>query len=508
MSSKEHDYDIVPPAASAMIESLRAYGYSPSTAIADIIDNSITANARNVWIQFQWAGEDSYISILDDGCGMDEESLINAMRPGSRSPLEERDSFDLGRFGMGLKTASFSQCRRVTVRSKTTESYSCIRRWDLDHVAITNEWQLLKSAFQGSQTRMQSLDQLPTGTIVLWENMDRLLGQVTEVHSNEDQDRFLSIVDDVIAYLEMVFHNYLEGINPLLKIFVNGRTSDHQLKPWDPFYESNPATTLFPEETIHHSHGVTTIKGYVLPHKDKMLADDLLRAAGFGGWNARQGFYIYRNKRLLVAGGWLGLGDVKTWNQEEQYKLARIRIDISNSLDFDWLIDIKKSTAKPPAWIRRRITALAGKVRNKAREVFAYRGAYVLKNNVNQIKRIWKTQQKNGRLSYRIDKDHYLVQAMNSITLTQIHKDVFKALIRTLEETVPIASIWLDTAENADNHARPFENYDESEKRHLIQLSYNILRQKNGLTSQAARQKLKEMEAFQDFLYLIDEQKD
>src|SRR5262249_11768465 len=113
------DFDIVVPDAPAMIESLRAFGYNPQTAIADLLDNSISAEAANIWLQFFWDGPESFISILDDGVGMTEEDLREAMRPGSRSPLETRDPRDLGRFGLGLKTASFSQCRRLTVCSKT-----------------------------------------------------------------------------------------------------------------------------------------------------------------------------------------------------------------------------------------------------------------------------------------------------------------------------------------------------------------------------------------------------
>ena len=114
-------YEIASPRPAALIESLRAVGYNLPTAVADIIDNSLTAGSRKVDIQFCWAGTGSRISIIDDGCGMSEGALLEAMRPGSRSPVEERSSEDLGRFGLGLKTASFSQCRSLTVISKATD---------------------------------------------------------------------------------------------------------------------------------------------------------------------------------------------------------------------------------------------------------------------------------------------------------------------------------------------------------------------------------------------------
>jgi len=141
---EENEYDIAEPRASVMIESLRAFGYDLKTAISDLIDNSITAGAENIWVDFYWNGLSSFIRITDDGTGMSEQRLIEAMRPGSRNPLEKRDLKDLGRFGLGLKTASFSQCRRLTVASKVKDSKTAIRRWDLDYVAKIDKWYLLK----------------------------------------------------------------------------------------------------------------------------------------------------------------------------------------------------------------------------------------------------------------------------------------------------------------------------------------------------------------------------
>jgi hypothetical protein len=498
-------FDIVQPSARAMIESLRAIGYSPATAIADIIDNSISAKAKNIWLTFYWSGSNSYISILDDGTGMDEDTLIEAMRPGSKNPLEERSSNDLGRFGMGLKTASFSQCKRLTVRTKIVNGSIATRSWDIDHVIKTNQWQLLKTPNKNSEERLLGLNTLMSGTMVLWENLDRLLGFDSVVISDHNQSAFYAIVTKIRIYLEMVFHDYLEGINPLLKIYFNGNNIENLIQPWDPFYETHPATTIYPPEEVHHKHGVTVIKGYVLPHKDKMTTEELRRISGPDGWNARQGFYIYRNRRLLVAGGWLGLGIGKTWNQEEQYKLARIRIDITNSLDFDWLIDIKKSTAKPPYWIKDRLTTLGEKIRKEARDVFVFRGKYGPRKPSYEIKRIWNTTNHNATIHYKIDRKHFLIQAIEQILSTKPNLALFYALLRTLEETVPVAQIWLDTAENADQQARPFENSNDLEKKRLVSLSYSILRNSGGFNHQSACQILRECEEYQDCLSYIDE---
>jgi hypothetical protein len=241
-TKKQADFEIVEPGASAMMESLRAFGYSTPAAVADLIDNSITAKAANVWVNFFWDGPKSYVSILDDGCGMTEEELTGAMRAGSRSPLEGRSPTDLGRFGLGLKTASFSQCRQLTVSSKPRGLQRVTRRWDLDHVRDSNQWRLLKNPAKGSEDRLAVLDGLKHGTVLLWENMDRVVLD-TDVASDTDHSRFRGLIDAVEEHLGMVFHRFL---TPSFRIFINGMQTCHLVRPWDPFPLSPrgyPATT-------------------------------------------------------------------------------------------------------------------------------------------------------------------------------------------------------------------------------------------------------------------------
>lgn len=504
MMITNNDYDIVSPAAGPMIESMRAHGYSPATAIADIIDNSISAGAGNIWMDFHWSGARSHIAILDDGNGMEESVLRDAMRPGSKSPLEHRDPKDLGRFGLGLKTASFSQCRRLTVASRTKDCPVNIRRWDLDHVLRVNEWQLLKVPAVGSEHLLTPLEDMRLGTLVIWENIDRIVSKDISVNNDSAQNRFFQIIQEIESYLSMVFHRYLQGPVPLLQIFINGKTAVHSVRPWDPFMEGHPATIKTPVDPISHPNGNIKIQGFVLPHKDKMTTEDFEYASGWAGWSAQQGFYVYRNRRLLVGGGWLGLGIDRPWTQEEQYRLARILVDIPNSQDMEWQIDVKKSTAKPPVWLRDRLRALADQVRRQAREVFAHRGSYTCRGPKIEITRAWRSRTINGRLSYRIDREHPLVKAISAIALTQYQKNLIDALLRTLEETIPAAQIWLDTAEKPEVHSRPFETANELEKRRLVEITYRAWREIKGLNPTAARQKLLETDGFQDFEHIIE----
>jgi Histidine kinase-, DNA gyrase B-, and HSP90-like ATPase len=499
---EQAEYDVAEPHAAVMIESLRAFGYDLKTALADLIDNSITADAANVWLDFEWNGTESLIRLTDDGIGMEETSLFEAMRPGSKSPLEERDEKDLGRFGLGLKTASFSQCRRLTVASKAKSCQPAIRRWDLDYVAKIDRWHLLKSAAPGSEKHLEALKDLPHGTIILWEHLDRVVGKCR----SEDKiasSQYLQNIRLVEEYLAMVFHRFMEGGRPQLKIYINGRDELHRVKPWDPFLETHGATILYPNEPIPYGGGIINVKAFVLPHKDK-LGDELHKyASGPEGWNAQQGFYVYRNKRLLLAGSWLGLGSPHPWTKEEHYKLARIRIDIPNSLDMDWQIDVKKSTAKPPTDIRGRLRDLADKVRKQAREVFAHRGSYGARNQKQPLKRAWYPVYKTGVHSYRIDRAHPLVK--QALELDPGYKPIIEALLATLEETVPIQQIWLDSAEHPEEPARPFERVEKEKIAEVIRMTYRALREKEGFTVEAARQYLVAMDAFVDYEDIISE---
>ena len=199
-------HDHVPPPAGAMIEALRSLGYTLQSAVADIVDNSISAGATRIEVQLNWNDGDANVSVLDNGCGMDLPTLINAMRPGSRNPLEMRAAGDLGRFGMGLKTASFSQCRCVTVATKTRAGTTGVRRWDLDHVARTGDWQLLHGFHPGSEKQQECLDSLSQGTLVLWERLDRLIGGGSKQGTDHNRKQFWQQVARLQEHLASTFH--------------------------------------------------------------------------------------------------------------------------------------------------------------------------------------------------------------------------------------------------------------------------------------------------------------
>lgn len=492
------NYELAEPRAASLIEALRAVGYTLQTALADLIDNSITASATQVRIDFTWSGRDSSIAITDDGLGMSEPQLVDAMRPGTRSPLEMRSPNDLGRFGLGLKTASFSQARSLTVASRTRGGRISVRRWDLDYVGDTGEWRLLKSPAPGSEQKIAHLDRMDQGTLVLWEKLDRMVGNAP-TGDQQAHDRFLTAAADVENHLGMVFHRFIGGSRPALRIYMNGLGDKNRIRAWDPFLESHVATFSPSEaETIRFSGRNITVKGFVLPHKDKLSENEFVAAAGPAGWNAQQGFYVYRNQRLLVPGSWLDLG----YTNEEHYKLARIRVDIPNSSDADWAIDVKKSRARPPAALRQRLKELAAIVRNRAREIYVHRGLKSKGGSSEPLSRIWLSETKQNRLTYKLDRSHPLIRFVLSKTQSKHQRQSLNALLCLIEATVPIQQIWLDTAEKPEVHARPFEHEPPAHVREIMIHLYRALRA-GGTSEELARQRLLNMEPFNSYPELV-----
>ena len=496
----EPSFEIAAPPASSMIESLRGVGYSPETAIADLIDNSISAHARNVWIMFWWQGRQSHITVLDDGDGMTERELSEAMRPGSMSPIANRRTDDLGRFGLGLKTASFSQCRQVTVASLRNGQFST-RRWDLDHVARVGEWQLLKTPMAGSEETLKPLFDLGKGTMVLWEDVDRVVGDVPS-SDRDSHDRFLSMIDRVESHLSMVFHRFLEDGSVDLSVFINGSGEEHRVKAWDPFMRDHGATIRTPQERMTTHRGVVEVQGFVLPHKDNLKQHQFEIGGGLEGWTAQQGFYVYRNRRMLVSGGWLGLGHRQAWTREQPYRLARLRLDIPNTADSDWNIDIKKSVARAPSHIAYRLRDLAEHVRDQARHVFVHRGTHGPPVPTPDLQRAWRVVHRKDSIAYLVDRSHPLVKQV--IDQAGPQTEAVVALLRLLEETMPVQRVWIDTVENGEIHKGPFEGTPSADIQGVLVVLYRHLVETVGLDGSLARSQLLRTEPFQNHPELVE----
>ena len=426
-----------PPEASAMINTFRAFGYNLKTAIADVIDNSISAKAENIWIDYKWDGADSWVTINDDGLGMNLDQLKLAMTPGSRDPKDDREEHDLGRFGLGLKTSSFSQCKRLTVATKS-EGYKFINRcWDLDYVNKTKKWSLLD--FISDKSLANKLDELNSGTTVIWEKMDRLVGKANK-NNEAAMNVFLDEFAEVENHLSLVFHRYME--QKRVAIYLNG----NKLEPWDPFMKQSDGGQLVANESL--DKGQVSVKCYVLPHISKLTIEERKKAKT-EEWYKLQGFYIYRQNRLLLHGDWLGL-----FSKNEHFKNARILIDIPNKLDHDWKIDIKKATATPSFAVRKDLIRLGKLTRSKAGSIHKFRGNQIMLDDTIEsfdFQSVWKARKTRDEARYYyINQEHPIIK--NLLEKQTISKKEMKSVLKLIGETTPVESIIQFHSEEPESH--------------------------------------------------------
>ena len=469
------------PEAASMIETFRAIGYNIETAVADIIDNSISAGAKNVWISFDWLGSATWLAVKDDGLGMNDKELIQALRPGSKNPLSDRSSSDLGRFGLGLKTASFSQARKLTVISKKEKVASVYWTWDLDFVKQTGNWDLIK--YLPEEKFEMEISKLKSGTIVIWTDIDRVVKDFKQ-DDNKTLDTFLTVMMKVKNHLSMVFHRFIERKE--INIFFQAE----KIIAWNPFLQNEPTTQIFPKEIIQN--GKVAIEGYVLPHKSKISEKQYKIAEGAKGWNEQQGFYIYRNERLLLAGDWLGL-----FRKEEHYKLTRIQIDLPNTLDAEWQIDIKKSVARPPLIFREQIKAYALKVRAQAVEVYRHKGKNVKPYQGQKFVPLWFDHKRGDKWFFKINREHPLIEKIKK----QANNNPVKAidtLLKFIEETIPTKSIYISESEQPEAQGKPFEGIKHDDIWNLMKTIFDSLITQ-GKTKEEAKAVLVNLEPFNHY---------
>lgn len=489
MNFEDYPSEEAGPRAESMLETLRSIGYTLDTAVADIIDNSIAAGATLVQLEMIWQGQESTLSIADNGRGMDAEALREAMRPGSRHPGQTRHKDDLGRFGLGLKTASFSQCRRFTVLSKPAGGEVSYRCWDLDYVNQAKAWNLL--CHVSDETLIEQLDAQEQGTIVFWEKLDRLVNEL-QYGNPQHEAIFGNYVKLVEHHLSMVFHRYMEDGS--LSIEVNGQ----ELTPWDPFLSAEPSTQRLPEETLFN--GKVTVRPYILPHHRRLSHPDLFdQAGGLRGWNAHQGFYIYRNRRLLVAGDWLNL-----FRREEHCKLARIMVDLPNTLDSEWQIDIRKAQSHPPAIMRNDLRRIGTRARTQAVEVYRARGKRLKHTHSVGFTPVWYENVRLGQRHYTINRQHPLVLDLLNRYKGAEASGLLHAVLRMIEETVPVPLIVLSEAEKPREQALPYEGVSDQEILPLMLDLYKDFRAA-GRSPAEVRQLLLSTEPFNYFPHLLDQ---
>ena len=440
------------------MQSLRGLGYSPETALADLVDNSIAAGATSIEIQIDWNEGLPEVAVLDNGHGLDQAGIAGAMCFGGGGPSAKRGPDDLGRFGLGLKTASLSQALRMTIASRV-HGVGTALAWDVDEVISSGRWHADIPDRLPDSALSAHFEDLTSGTLIIWQRMDSNGGMF-----GLDRISFFKKIEDIRAHFAMVFHRFLGGDARRISLAVNGRP----VRAWDPFQRRHSATITMQTEHLRLSDGSVAVTPYVLPHRDRFGNEaEYEEAGGFGGWSERQGFYVYRGKRLVVAGGWLGLGGARSWTREESSRLARISVDLPLTLDRDWQLDVRKSIARPPGSLRSRLTAIGAACRGRAREVFAWRGGRVRHPSAELSNPMWLAEHIAGKITYRIDRKHPALIALSASCGEKA--GLLEAVLVLVERSVPVERIWLDVSEGED--VRPIAFNDSEVARIAPQLA-------------------------------------
>ncbi len=406
--------------------SARSFGnYDLSSALADLLDNSIKAKACCIDIKCIRKDDGSEVRILDDGSGMTEDELHRAMKPASTNPSEERAPDDLGRFGWGMKSASLSQCRHLTVVTRQNGALSGAS-WNLDDIA---DWKMgiLESHEIKALANQQLLEH--DGTEIIWRVCDRLseYGQVGGKGFND-------LVAHAQKQLSLIFHRYLAGEEGLrkLRITFNGSA----LKPIDPFLRLHDATQAQPKETLNLNGQPIEVQAFILPHYSKITAGEHDQLSGEEGLVRNQGFYVYRQHRLIIHGTWFRLV-----RHGELSQLVRIAVNIPNSLDAIWKITLDKADAQLPSGLKSRLKDIVGGLKSRSGKVFQSRGGRIREGAGKTS--IWAKYVRNGEVRYYVNREHPLIAGMLEDEDRNRAK-AFAAALGVIEDYFPIVSIGED----------------------------------------------------------------
>lgn len=445
------------PYAPALVESMRSIGYSFESAIADLIDNSISANAKRIDIRMI-PDSDPTLIIFDDGDGMDALELEEAMRYGSKNPLEKRNESDLGRFGLGLKSASLSQCRELIVVSKKNGQTNCFS-WNINHIIESGQWSLIGYDLEEIKKlpMIDNMANIESGTMLLLRDFDRIVASTNNII--ETMTKFL---DKTIDHLALVFHRFIEdGV----KIFLNNTLIEAR----DPFLLHNKCTQIKREQSFVIDGKRITMKPYVLPYISKLSKEDIKKVGGKDSLISDQGFYIYRNKRLIIWGTWFRLE-----RKNELSKLARVMVDIPNSLDYMWSIDIKKSTAYLPDIIKKNLYNCVYESVLDSEKVHNYRGRK--RNNNQNIDYVWERITLREGYQYKINRKIPILKVLKE-NLDESQMNLVDELLNMVEKSFPSNTLYLDVSKGELSEtieADTKDLYDKIQKQLIVAKKMNM----------------------------------
>ncbi len=461
------------PPAKALIFGIRAVGYSFATAVADIIDNSISAEATSLMIYSDALAETPYFCFLDNGKGMNYTELQNAMLLGSKRDKPDC-STELGRFGLGLKSASLSQCRRFSVATKKEGKLNAMA-FDLDVIEETNNWDLevLDEEEINKLPHIEGLKQSLSGTLVVWTNFDRLKDS-----SKNFEDTFRTAVEDANKHTALVFHRFYDNF----KIYFDG----HRVEKRDPFLIDSVGRqqTGRTQDIIVDGQKIA-VTAYTLPFANTLKPTEKQLLGNPKSIYDDQGFYIYRNKRLIFWGSWMRMEA-----RSELNKLARVLIDIPSSLDSMWSLDVKKSSAKIPDKIKAQIWAVVKE--STARSIRTTRFPGIKEQLIEN--KIWeRTLVREGASQYTINRNNPVLKILRE-TIGQEENVLLDVFLSQLECYFPKHIIMNDI----NGEIQILNSGDNEEEQRLIEQVCGFLSLFSDNTTQ--EQKLNELLASESYL--------
>lgn len=478
------------PRANILMGSMRSIGYTFESAIADVVDNSISAHCKNVYLLFPESPVSILaVGILDDGEGMSDHNLFEAMRYGSSSSEEQRDAHDLGRFGLGMKSASMSMCRQLTVASKYNGEIHAYT-WDYNYIKQKEAW-ITKEHNAGEIEELPYINRLQTqerGTLVIWRDFDVLSksnnGQVYETLNDYKQT-----VNDAVA---LIFHRFLNSKGPdHIDIFVNNA----QVTGLDPFLENHPKTTMKKEVSIaiDDSNGIerqVKVKPFILPYASDLKKRDRELVGGVESLKSKQGFYVYRNLRLIVWGTWFGMRP-----RSELTKNARIRVDIPNCLDDIFKIDVKKQTAYIPKYIQNQLKKSVNEALDISISIQKHRGR---REGTDDIDYIWnRMETRDKSFYYQINRNSEIYKLVHE-HLTSEGITYLDILLKEIEKNLPIQQIYIDRSNESIYDDKEDEDIREKD---VLNIAITIIESVKNLHTKTVSQAIEDLMKSEPFCH-------
>jgi hypothetical protein len=445
-------FDFTPNPIS-LLESNRNLGYLIQEAIADLIDNSISAGATEISYELNWNNGVPFFLLKDNGCGMtnEENELVDSFRLGSKNPLELRPPEDLGRFGFGMKTASLSQARILSVFTRKKDQGIFALALDLNFISAQKKWHLKTVEKNLFPDEIRFLESIESGTIIRWDDWDR---------APKNQEDFNSLTTQIRNYISVCFHRFLsKGIKIL--------NFDFPIEPCSPIPDGDGAT-LFSEVPLTKNKKARQ-RSYVLQHPKNWIGDfenqfNFNSFRLFEGFERQQGIYIYRCDRLLnPKGGWLGL-----LKQNNASKLARVIIDYPNDADSLWSLDITKTKATIPFEFKMEILKLINATKQGSVNKIIKGNRIINRNLIFNNAHIWSAVINNefNCYNYLIDIEHPFFQ--NYIINKKITLSDLKCLLSTVSDNLPVAKIIDNNDVDPSKHDRIFKRQELTKGELLI----------------------------------------